>query len=224
MADAAPDLVAWCHVQAGQLAFSTGQFDAAESHYQAALAALPGDWSALDHLAELRAAQRRFDESITIYAPLIQRVPRPELQQALGDVYAAANKPDDARRLRELALAGYLKATVDGSAHYYHHLAGLYSDALPNPPEAVRWAKRDLEIRHTLYAHDALAWALYQSGDPKAAADEMDKALALGTKDSHLLYHASLIYYRAGDTAKAKDHLRRAAEANPKFNEFHVHR
>ena len=52
----------------------------------------------------------------------------------------------------------------------------------------------------------------------------MDKALALGTKDAHLLYHASLIYFRAGDAAKGKDCLVRAGQVNPKFNEFHVHR
>ena len=75
-----------------------------------------------------------------------------------------------------------------------------------------------------MYAYDGLAWALYQSGEFKPAAEAMEKALALGTRDAHLLYHASLIYYRAGDGAKARDCLRRAGEANPKFNEFHVHR
>jgi tetratricopeptide (TPR) repeat protein len=220
----ATDVLAWCLVQAGQLAFGTGDWEAAEKNYQAALAARPNDWSALDHLAELRAAQKRCDDAIALYTALVARVPRPELFQALGDVYAIMNKPDDAKRWRARALEQYLAVAATGATYYDHHIAGFYSDSQPNPIEAVRWAKKDLAARHSIYAHDAMAWALYQAGQSKPAAEEADKALALGTRDSHLLYHASLIYYRAGGTAKAKDALRRAAEANPKFTEFHVHR
>ncbi|MDB5320800.1 MAG: hypothetical protein JWN40_2431 [Phycisphaerales bacterium] len=220
----APDVLAWCLVQSGQLALNSGDWDRAERDYQAALDARPGDWSAVDHLAELRAAQKRYDEAVALYAPLVEHVPRPELFQALGDVYAAMGKADEAKRWRGRALEKYLAAVATGSTHYDHHLAGFYSDTEPNPAEAVRWAKKDLESRHSVYAYDALGWALYQAGDYKPAAEAMDKALALGTRDAHLLYHASLIYYRAGDAAKAKDCLRRAGEANPKFTEFHVHR
>jgi tetratricopeptide (TPR) repeat protein len=220
----ARDVVAWCLVQAGQLAFNAGQWEEAERKYIDALKAMPEDWPALDHLAELRAAQKRYDESVALYLALVARVPRPELFQALGDVYAAMGKPDEAKTWRRKARDGYLAAAANGSVHYHHHLAGFYSDAEPDPPEAVRWAKKDLALRHSVYAYDGLAWALYQSGEFKPAAEAMEKALALGTKDAHLLYHASLIYYRAGEGAKARDCLRRAGEANPKFNEFHVHR
>jgi tetratricopeptide (TPR) repeat protein len=151
-------------------------------------------------------------------------VPRPELFQALGEVYAAMGKADQAKQWRGRALEKYLAAAAAGSTHYDHHIAGFYSDTEPNPAEAVRWAKKDLESRHSIYAYDALAWALYQAGDYKPAAVATDKALGTGTRDAHLLYHASLIYYRAGDAARAKDCLRRAGEANPKFTEFHVHR
>jgi tetratricopeptide (TPR) repeat protein len=220
----APDVVAWCLVQAGQLAFNAGQWEEAERKYLDALKASQEDWPALDHLAELRAAQKRYDESLALYLPLVARVPRPELFQAMGDVYAMMGKADEAKNWRRKAREAYLAAAASGSVQYHHHLAGFYSDAEPDPPEAVRWAKKDLELRHSVYAYDGLAWALYQSGAFKPAAEAMEKALALGTKDAHLLYHASLIYYRAGDGAKARDCLRRAGEANPKFNEFHVHR
>jgi tetratricopeptide (TPR) repeat protein len=219
-----PETLAWCLVQSGQLAFQTGDWPAAERQYAAALEAHPDDWPAIDHVAELRAGQKRYPEAIDLYERLIARVPRPELMQNLGDVCAAAGRADDAKRWHHAALQKYLQAVAEGGAHYDHHLAGYYSDSEPNPAEAVRWAKKDMEIRHSVYAWDGLAWALYQTGDARAAASAMDKALALGTRDSHLLYHASLIYYRAGDAAKGKDYLRKAGEVNPKFNEFHVHR
>ncbi len=220
----APDVLAWCLVQSGQLAFNSGDWAAAERDYTAALQARPGDWSAVDHMAELRAAQKRYDDAVLLYLPLIQRVPRPELCQALGDVYAAMGKTDEAKQWHAKALEKYLAAVAAGSTHYDHHIAGFYSDTEPNAVEAVRWAKKDLQSRHSVYAYDALGCALYQAGDYKPAAQATDQALAQGTRDAHLLYHASLIYYRAGDAIKAKDCLRRAGEANPKFNEFHVHR
>jgi len=225
-----PDVVAWCLVQSGQLRFSTGDWDGAEERYRAALAASPTDWPAIDHLAELLAARRQYDAAVALYVPLVARVPRPELMQNLGDVYAAMNRPSDAAVWRGKALEKYLAAATGGSAHYYHHLAGFYSDTQPDAAEALRWAKKDLEVRHSVYAYDGLAWALYQTGDASAAAaaaaaaGAMNKALSQGTRDAHILYHASLIYFRAGAGAKAKDCLKRAAETNPHFNEFHVHR
>ena len=220
----APDVVAWSLVQSGQFAFSTGDWDSAEKQYQAALAASPRDWPAIDHLAELRAAQKRYAEAVEMYRSLIQRIPRPELMQALGDVCTAMANPDEARQWHAKALAGYLAACDAGSAHYFHHLAGFYCDSQPNPAEALKWAKKDLEVRQSVFAHEGLAWALYQAGQYKPAAEAMDKALGQGTKNSHLLYHAGLIYAGSGETVKARASLKQAAETNPRFTEFHVHR
>lgn len=219
-----PQVLAWAHVRAGQLAFSTGDWAAAEKHYLDALAAKPDDWAAADHLAELRAAQKRFDEAIPMYRKLVARVPRPELLQALGDVYAAAGNAHEAKPWHDKALAKYLKAAREGSAHYYHHLSGFYCDSQPNPPEALKWARKDLEVRQSVHAYEALAWALYHNGEFAAAAEAMDKALSLGTRDSHMLYHASLVYYRAGQAERGRECLKQAGEANPRFMEFHVHR
>lgn len=223
-ASTGPGVRAWCQVQAGQLAFNTGDWAGAETHYQAALSAKPQDWSAIDHLAELRAAQKRYGESVALYEALVGRVPRPELFQALGDVYATMGEREKAAEAHATALRKYRAAADAGSSHYFHHLAGFYSDVEPNPTEALKWARKDLGVRHSSYAYDGLAWALYQSGDYKAAAETEDHALIVPTKDAHLLYHASLIYYRAGDAAKGRTLLIRAGEANPRFNEFHVHR
>jgi tetratricopeptide (TPR) repeat protein len=220
----APEVVAWCLVQEGQVAFKSGDWDAAEKNYRAALEASPEDWTAIDHLAELRGAQRRFDEAEQTYTALLARVPRPELFQALGDLYAVAGRPEEARRWRDKALARYLATVAAGGVQYDHHLAGFYCDSEPNSAEAVKWAKKDLAARKSVYAWDGLAWALYQAGEFKTAAKAMEKALAQGTKDSHILYHASLVFYRAGEAAKGRACLLQAGQVNPKFNEFHVHR
>jgi tetratricopeptide (TPR) repeat protein len=220
-----PHAALWCRIQRGQLAFSLGDWQRAEEDYNAAREITPEHYTVMDHLAELRAAQGKFDEAIRLYQQVIERTGRAEFMQSLGDVYAAAGQAAKAKSWHERALAAYLKSVEAGNAHYFHHLAGLYSDTLPDPAEAVKWARRDLTMRQSVFAYDALAWALYQNGEWKAAAEAADKALALHTPDAHLIYHAGMIFSRAGDLTRGGALLRRVAEVNPRyFNSFHVHR
>ena len=108
--------------------------------------------------------------------------------------------------------------------HFYHHLAGFYADSKEDAAQAVEWARKDLALRRSIYAHDALAWALYKKGDAAEAAAESAKALATGTRDPHLLYHAGMIRMASGDIAGGKAAMQQAAAVNPRFNTFHVHR
>ena len=117
-----------------------------------------------------------------------------------------------------------MKSVEQGNAHYYHHLAGFYSDALEDAAQALRWARKDLEVRHSVYAHDTLAWALYKNGEFARAAQETTAALALGTKDAHLLFHAGMIYSRAGELERGSAMLKQAMAVNPRYNAFHAHR
>jgi tetratricopeptide (TPR) repeat protein len=219
-----PQVLAWCCVQLGQFYFGRGDWSNAEKQYQAALEALPDYYAALDHIAELRAAQEKRAEAINLYEKLIARLPRPEICQALGDLYLFIGKTDQAKPWHERALAGYLKSAEQEDARYFHHLAGFYCDSMENPDEALKWARKDLQIRGSVFAHDALAWALYRNGQFDDAAAEMKTALAEGTKDAHLFFHASMIFSANGDLARGKEFLRRAAETNPHYNSFHEHR
>ena len=219
-----PEVKAWCLVQLGQLAFNIGQWDAAEKNYQAALVERPDDSSALEHLGELRAAQEKYGEAVALYDKAIARTPRPELWQARGDVCAEMGKLADAATWHSRARDAYLKNAADGNAHYFHHLAGFFSDTEQNPGEALKWARRDLELRHTAAAEDALAWALYRGGEFAQAAETEKKMLARGTKDPHIVAHAGMIFLAAGNADRGKELLGEAARINPRHTSFHVHR
>ena len=214
----------WYRMRLGELYFRTANLEQAAEQYEAAQQLQPDSYLVLEHLAELRAAQGKFDQAIELYQKVIARVPRGEFFQALGDLYAYMGKTAEAKPWYERALAAYLKSVERGNAHYYHHLAGFYSDAQEDPVEALRWARKDLEVRHTIYAHDTLAWALYKNGEFARAAEEMTHALALGTKDAHLLFHAGMIFSRAGDLDRGGKLLTQALSVNPRYNSFHVHR
>lgn len=214
----------WFKIRLGELAFHAGDFKTADQYYQAALSLKPQHFVALEHLAELAAAQGQYDEAIKRYQQVIAQTPRAEFFQALGDVYAFMGKPELAKPWHEKALAVYQQSVVAGNAHYLHHLAGFYSDSQENAEQAVRWARQDLTIRHSIYAYDALAWALYKHGDFAEARDTIAKALVLKTRDAHLLYHAGLIYSRAGDLQQGRQFLQQTVAINPSYNAFHAHR
>lgn len=224
LAPPSPAVVSWCHVQMGQFCFGRGEWEKAEEEYRAALEAMPNGLLALEHFAELRAAQSKYDEAIDLYGRVIARSLRPEFRQALGDVYAFMGNSSDAKLWHGRALAGYMDSVREGHVHYYHHLTGFYSDSEPDAAAALTWARKDLELRRSINAFDALAWALYRSGQYSEASAAMKNALSLGTEDAHLLYHAGIIESSAGNVASGSAFLRRAVQVNPRYNAFHVHR
>ena len=219
-----PGLLAWCLTQRGEVAFLSGDFATAEKLYAEALSTVPGDWRAQSHLAELRAAEGKFDEALALLNKTIEDTGRPELLQAAGDVELARQRPDAAKPWHDRALAAYQASLARGEKLYTHHLAGFYCDSQPQPAEAVRLARADLAERGSIQAHAALAWALHLDGQLEAAAKEATLALATGTKDSHLLYQAGLIFTAAGDLPRGRAALRAAEEANPRRASFHFHR
>ncbi len=219
-----PETVAWFHLQIGALAFKCGDWDSAEKHCADAGEAWPEGYAVEDYVAELRGAQGRTAEAIALYEKLAARVPRPEFFQALGDLQMIAGEAEKAKEWHARAEAAYLQSVREGAVHFYHHMAGFYADSKEDAAQAVEWARKDLTLRSGIHAHDALAWALYKNGDAAEASAECEKALATGTRDPHLLYHAGMIRMATGDIAGGKTAMQEAADVNPQFNTFHVHR
>ena len=153
------EAVAWCLVKLGETSFNAGDWAAAERHYREALRVLPDGFAAAEHLGEVRAAQKRYDEAVSLYEDVVRRVPRPEFFHALGDVCRAAGRANEAKAWHAQALESYLRSAEAGVAHYYHHLAGYYCDVEPDAGRALHWALKDLEVRRSVHAHDAHARA-----------------------------------------------------------------
>lgn len=218
------DNISWYRVRAGEMYFRTGNFEMAGAQYDAALARWPESFLAAEHIAELRAAEEKFEEAIALYQKLIARSARPDLEQELGDVYIFVHKEAQAKPCHDKALSGYLDSVQHGEVHFIHHLAGFYADARENGGEAVKWARKDLELRRSPAAHDALAWALYRAGAFAESRDQMNEALASGIKDAHIFFHAAMIFSAAGDLEPGKKFLRETAVLNPRYKSFHVHR
>ena len=209
--------IAWTAWQLGAEHFALGDVDAAQASYLAALKAQPNYYRALAGLAQIRAAQARYDDAVTLYKRALAVIPLPEYAAALGDVYARLGKPDDARKQYELVeYIGHLSAL--NRAVYNRELAYFYADHDRELPRALELARLEIGVRKDVYASDLLAWALDQNGHVTEALAAMTAALKLGTKDARLFFHAGLIHRAAGNAETARGYLRRALATNPHFH------
>lgn len=215
---------AWVELQRGLLDLSHGRYEAAHAHYRQADRAYSGYWLVAEHLAELLGAQGRFDEAAALYQQVIGRLPRPEFQQALGELFTFMGKPEQAQPWFEAALAAYLESAQLGEVHYYHHLADFYADVREEGAEAVKWASQDIALRKNSWTMAALAWALYRNGQLAEALNTMESALSAGAGDAHMFFKAAEIYRANGKTNQDKLYLQKAVEFNPHYQNFHVHR
>ena len=100
---------AWLEVQRGFLDFARGHYREAQSHYDRAEAAYPGYWLVDEHVAELLAAQDRYGDAIAILERVVSAAHRPELDQAIGELYQRTGQEERARQQMQKALTAYLE-------------------------------------------------------------------------------------------------------------------
>jgi tetratricopeptide (TPR) repeat protein len=214
---------AWLELQRGVLDLAHGRNEEAQGHYARAGRAFSGWWLVDEHRAELLANRGNLEEAAALYESIAE-MHRPELHQALGQLYVLMGRPGRARSHFVHARAGYLDSVRRGDVHYFHHLAHFYSEAMEDGAKAVDWARRDLVLRENCFTQVALAWALLRAGQPAEAAKWMDRALASDVKDAHLYAQASAVYQAGGNRTQASRCLELARGINPRSSSFHVHR
>ena len=214
----------WVELQRGVVDLTQGNYEKAREHYQRADRAYSGHWMVQEHFAELLGAEGRNDEAEAMYKRVIERVPRPDFQQALGELYISMGKSAEATDCLKRAESGFLVSAQRGEVHYYHHLADLYADVFENGAEAVKWAQKDLDLRRNFSTLAAMASALYRAGDYSKALELMNESLASGVKDARLFRLAGMIHKAFSPNGKADSYLQMAAAINPHYENFHVHR
>jgi tetratricopeptide (TPR) repeat protein len=215
---------AWVELQRGVVDLTRGDYAQTRAHYQRAERAYSGHWMVEEHFAELLGAEGKNDEAEAVYRRVVSRVPRPDFQQALGELYLSMGKTADANEVLEQAQAAFLESAQRGEVHYYHHLADLYADVFENGAEAMKWAQKDLELRRNFSTLAAMAWAYYRAGEFSKALEVMNESLASGVKDARLFYQAGMIHKAFSPNGKADRFLQMAAAINPNYENFHVHR
>jgi tetratricopeptide (TPR) repeat protein len=213
---------AWLELRRGILALTHGRYEDAWKHYRRADEAYPGHWHTDEHFAELMAAEGRFDQAAQLFQEVIARAPKPELQQALGELYVLSGRAEEAQPWFDGALAIYLESVQRGGVHYFHHLADFYTHAREDPAEAVRWAREDLQMRSNFSTQAAMAWALYRNGKLSEAVGYIRLALSSGVRDAQIFSTAATLFEAAGN-AESEHYAQAALRINPKHQNFHMH-
>ncbi len=213
---------AWLELQRGELRAAKGSLNEARAHYERAEAAYPGHWQTGEHFAALYVAQDDLPEAVALLRNLIERVPKPELKQTLGEVLVLLDEADQARELFEEALAEYLESVSRGDVHYYHHLVDFYVRARPDAAEAVMWARRDVALRSNFSTQGALADALRRSGQIAEALEYVGEALSSGVREWAVFVTAAEVFDAAGQSRNSERYARAADELNPHGRKLHL--
>ena len=219
LADSTPELPreqrAWFHLRMADLDLRQRRQRRAERELRAGLAANPGDHRLLAALARVAAARGAWRDAVRHGERAIATALDPATLGVLAHAYAALG---DTARAAEYDRA---MAAAAGQQPGGHHRAwSLYLlDRGRRVPEVLAAAEAELAAgRRDVYGYDLLAWALHAAGRPEEARRAMAEALAQGTQDATLLYHAGMIARRAGARGTAAAYLRRALAVSPVFD------
>lgn len=203
--------VAWFWLRNGDLDLRSGKYAQADSEYRAGLAAHPGDYRLLAATARLAAARHEWRDAITAGEQAIAISLDPATLGVLSDAYAATGdsaKSDEYARALDVAVlkqpGAYHRAWSLFLLDHHRHVAGVYRKVLV-----------ELRTRRDIYGYDLLAWALHAQGRDVEAKAAMAHALAQGTRDAQLFYHAAVIERALGDETAATELFARARSLQP---------
>jgi tetratricopeptide (TPR) repeat protein len=199
----------WYAYLCATMAMSAGAPATALDWFSRALDQWPDSFLALAGQARSLAALGQTDEAIAGYQAAIAVVPQPDALTALGDLYAlqgdqrAADEQYDTVEL--IAQLAAINQQV-----YNRQLALFWLNHDLHPVEALTLAENELKSRKDIYGWDTYAWALLANGRAAEADVAETTALALGTHDALLDYHAGVIAAAVGDTTRARTSLEAA--------------
>jgi tetratricopeptide (TPR) repeat protein len=211
------DALAFYHVTLGETLLATGDEAGARDAWTAALDVRPDLPAALVGLARLDAFEGDLDGAIDRMSTAIDAIPLPDWLARRSDLLELRAGPADAdAAAADRATIGAIASLAGEAGSVYDRGLSVYlSDHGLDAKRAVRLARDELAARPDVYGYDTLAWALVNAGDAKAADAPMRSALAAGTRDARLWYHAGVIAAELGRATEARTYLEDALALGP---------
>jgi tetratricopeptide (TPR) repeat protein len=196
---------AWVNTRLAFYQFQAGRVNEAEQRCAFALSLQNNYPPALLLQGRILLGRSKFREAVEVLQTAAKLNPLPEYQWTLADALRAAGRENEAsavdRKLRQ-----------HGASSDPRTVALFLATRHENPETALRLARTELGSRSDVFTHDALAWSLAAAGNLAEAHSEMQRALAEGTQDARLFFHAAVIASQAGHVADAERWSRKASE------------
>ncbi|HEV7460535.1 MAG TPA: hypothetical protein VGN78_08365 [Solirubrobacteraceae bacterium] len=211
-----PENVAYVQTLLGTLEFDRGRLGPARQAFGLALVRFPGYVPAAAGVARVDAAEGRTGAAIRRYRDVVARLPLPEYVVALGETELAAGRPAEGGR--DLGLVGAEERLLQANGVNTDVDLALFEANHGSATRGVALAQRAWSAAPSVRSADALGWALTAAGRPRDGLAWARRALALGSRDAVLNYHAGMTARAAGDGRAARRYLRVALAGNPRFS------
>ena len=194
---------AWMHTQLARYLWQAGKDAEADRALGIALTARTTFPPALLLRGRMLLAATKNDEAVRLLRPAAQLNPLPEYQWALSEALRAAGGEAEARDVESEILSR-------GPGSDPRTCSLFLATRRVRLDLAERLARQELNDRQDILTHDALAWVLAAMGKLPEAETEMRLALAQGTQDVRLYFHAAVVATGAGNMDEASEWLSKA--------------
>ncbi|MGI8435885.1 MAG: tetratricopeptide repeat protein [Chthoniobacterales bacterium] len=198
-----PEATAWAHTRLAFYQIQAGDYTHAENGVDRALQLAPNYAPALLMRGRLLLARGRVTDSLEPLREAAKISPLPDYLWTLSEALHAGGQTDEAAGVDA-------KLEKSGQAGDPRTFALFLSSRRDKPELALRLATAELETRKDVFTYDALAWAELANGQVEQARENSQRALAEGTQDARLFYHAGVIAASVHDTAGALKFLNQA--------------
>lgn len=176
------------------------------------LSARPGDWRIMSLLGSLLSAAERPDQAAAMLEKALQATDAPaarlEIQIVMAECFQRAG---DYRKTVE-AYKAALEIDPD-DVRILNNLAFVLADRMDDASRALELVQKAYRLAPGLAdVMDTYAWTLAQLGHDKDAAGWLDPICQVFRPKAIYLYHLGRVRQKLGETGKAKECYRRAAE------------
>ena len=200
-----PESAAWVHTRLAFYRFQSGALSEADRACDQALELQKDYPPALLLRGRIHLAEGNGGEAIEVLQIAAKRNPLPEYQWALVEALRQEGRLDEADEVES-------QLRQRGAANDPRTYALYLATCGNSVTKALRLSQEELKQRGDVFTHDALAWSLTAAGKLQEAQCEMEKALAEGTKDGRLFFHAAVIATKAGRPENEHHWFEKASE------------
>jgi len=142
-------------------------------------------------------AEGKQSEAIAPLKRAAELNPLPEYQWALAEALRAIGRNEEASSVE----AQLIERGAGNDPRTYALYLATRGDKIET---ALSLAEQEIKARSDVFTLDALAWSLFNAGRVEEARPLMNRALAEGTQDARLFYHAGVIALKTGQKKEAR--------------------